>query len=139
MSGKNNKNKNGVNNIKLKQKNILLLNSSSMTRKLLRSKSPLNNKTITLNKNIYFYENNSVNKDLASKEFYTMKNNTDRQSEEDNNSISRKYIIEDAQKNNKTYSNKTLKENNLSKTSQKYSSIKKNKSKNIIIPKIKKI
>ena len=136
MSGKKNKNKNEANNIKLKQKNLLLLNSISVTRKLSRTKSPLNNKTITLNNDIYFYGNNSVNKDLPSKEFFTMKNNTDRQSEEDNINISRKFIIESAKNKNKTFSNKTLKEKNLSKTSQKYSSIQKNKSKNIISPKI---
>ena len=134
MSG--NKNKNDINNIQLKQKNVLLLNSVSVTRKILRTKSPLNNNTISLNNDIYFYENNSVNKDLVSKEFFTMKNNTDRQSEEDNNNTSRKFIIESAQNTNKTYSNKTLTEQNLSKASQKYSSIKKNKSKNIINPKI---
>ena len=136
MSGKKNKNKNEANNIKLKQKNILLLNSISVTRKLLRTKSPLNNKTITLNNDIYFYDNSTVNKDLSSKEFFTMKNNTDRQSEEGNNNTSKKFIIESVKNKNKTFSNKTLKEKNLSKTSQKHTSIKKNKSKNIISPKI---
>jgi len=139
MSGKKNKNKNEANNIKFKQKNVLLLNSISVTRKLLRTKSPLNNNTITLNNDLYFYDNNSVNKDMQSKEFFTMKNNTDRQNEEDHSNTniftSRKLIIESAQ-NNKTYSNKTLKEKNLSKINKDYSSIKKNKSKNIINPKI---
>ena len=136
MSGKKNKNKNEANNIKLKQKNVLLLNSISVTRKLLRNKSPSNNKKITLNSDIYFYDNNSVNKVLASKEFFTMKNHTDRPNEEDNNSTGRKFIIESAQNDNKAHSNKILKEKNMSKTSEKHSSFKKNKSKNIISPKI---
>ena len=91
----------------------MLLNSISVTRKLLRNKSPSNNKKITLNSDIYFYDNNSVNKVLASKEFFTMKNHTDRPNEEDNNSTGRKFIIESAQNDNKAHSNKILKEKNM--------------------------
>ena len=50
ISGKKNKNKNknGMNNIKSKKKNVILLKSVSEAKKLLRTKSPLNCNTITI-------------------------------------------------------------------------------------------
>ena len=125
------KNKNMVNNIKLKQKNVLLLKSISVAQKLLRSKSPMNKNTITLNHANYFDNSNTINQESTYKDFYTMKNNTDRK-KEDNNNKSKKNIINNINKNNNTnkntYLNKNQNDKKVSKTSQKYTLLKKNES-----------
>ena len=125
-----NNNKNIVNNIKLKQKNVLLLKSISVAQKLLRTKSPMNKNTITLNHANFFENNSTINQELTYKDFYTMKNNTDRK-KDDNNNNSKKNLINNI-KNNNTNKNTSLNKNQndkkISKTSQKYSILKKNES-----------
>ena len=133
-SYKKNKTKNVVNNIKLKQKNVLLLKSISVTQKLVRTKSPENKNTMTLNNTKYFDNINTITQDLIDKDFYTVKNNTER-GKEDNKNIngSNKNLISNIKKTNSNnkQSNKTQKDKKVSKTSQKYTLIKKNKPKNI--------
>ena len=41
--------------------------------------------TIILNHSISFENNNTINQELAHKDFYTMKNNTDRKKDDNNN------------------------------------------------------
>ena len=100
------KTKNIVNNIKLKQKNVLLLKSISVAQKLIRTKSPINKNAITLNNTNSYENNHTINQGSTYKNFYTMKSNTDRKKEDNINS-----------------SNKN--EKKISKTSQKNSLIKK--------------
>ena len=69
---------------------------------LLRTKSPTNKNTITLNHANFFDNSNTINQELTYKDFYSMKNNTDRK-KEDNNNNSKKNLINNINKN--TYSN----------------------------------
>ena len=122
--------KNIVNNIKLKQKNVLLLKSISVAQKLLRTKSPMNKNAITLNNMNYYENNHTINQESTYKDFYTMKNNTDRR-KEDNINSSNKNIISNTKNNNNnivnkiSLSKKNKNEKKISKTSQKHSLIKK--------------
>ena len=121
-----NKNKNIVNNIKLKPKNVLLLKSISVAQKLLRTKSPINKNTIALNDTNYFENNHTINQELTYKDFYTMKNNTDRKQECTTNNNSNKNLINNIKINNNIInknllSNKNKNDKKISKTSQKYS------------------
>ena len=43
--------------------------------------------TIILNHSISFENNNTINQELAHKDFYTMKNNTDRKKDDNNTCI----------------------------------------------------
>ena len=133
ISGKKNKNKNknGLNNIKSKKKNVILLKSVSEAKKLLRTKSPLNCNTLTASDDNKFENNSILNQNLTYKDFFAMKNKTYRQNEEyNNNRSSIKNLIENTTNNNNTYSDKDQKDINESSTSKKYSSMKKNISKN---------
>ena len=94
---KKNLTKNIVNNIKLKQKNVLLLKSISVAQKLLRTKSPINKNTLTLNNMNYLEDNHTINQESTYKDFYTMKNNTDRNKEDDNKN-SKKNLINNIKK-----------------------------------------
>ena len=126
-----NKSKNGLNNIKSKKKNVILLKSVSEAKKLLRTKSPLNCNTITVSDDNKFENNSILNQNLTYKDFFAMKNNTYRQNEEDNNNNSSiKNLIENTTNNNNTYSDKDQKDINESNISKKCSSMKKNNSKN---------
>ena len=130
-SNKNNKDKNTERNKKLKQNNVLLLKSISVAQKLIRTKSPINKNTITLNNPNYYKNSNTATQDLIDKDFYTLKINTDRSKEDSNNS--EQNLISSIKINNtdNKFLNKTQKDKKLSKTSQKYSSKKKNKKKKI--------
>ena len=131
ISGKKNKNKkNGLNNIKSKKKNVILLKSVSEAKKLLRTKSPINCNTITASDDNKFENNSILNQNLTYKDFFAMKNNTYRQNEEDNNSSCIKTLVENTINNNNTYSDKDQKDINESNTSKNYSSMKKTISKN---------
>ena len=131
MNGvKKKKNKNIVNNIKLKQKNVLLLKNVSVTQKLLRTRSPTNKNTITLNHANIFENSNTINQESTYKDFFTMNNNTDRKKEDSNNN-STKNFINNTNKNNNinkiTYSNKNPNDKKVA-TKQKYAILKKNES-----------
>ena len=120
--------KNIVNNIKLKQKNVLLLKNISVAQKLLRTKSPINKNAITLNNTNYYENNHTINQESTYKDFYTMKNNTDRK-KEDNINTSKKNLINNIKNSNimnkNSFSNKNKNDKKISKTSQKHSLIKK--------------
>ena len=124
------KNKNIVNNIKLKQKNVLLLKNISVTQKLLRTRSPINKNTITLNHANIFENSNTINQEPIYKDFFTMNNKTDRKKDDNNNSSTKNYI-NNINKNNNinkiTYSNKNQNDKKVA-TRQKYALLKKNES-----------
>ena len=58
---------------------------ASAAQKMIRTKSPINNNAITLNNVNYFENNHTINQESTYKDlFYTMKNNTDKNKENDN-------------------------------------------------------
>ena len=134
MSYKKNKTKIFVDKIKLKPKNVLLLNSINVEQKLFRTKSPINENTIPLNNTKYFENCLSNTQNLNEKDFDMIKINTDRGNEESkNNNNSHKNLINNIKINNynNKYSNKTQKDKKFTETSQKYTLIKRNKQKKI--------
>ena len=120
-----NKTKKKLKNIKLKQKNVLLLKSISVAQKLMRTNSPVNPKTISLNATNYYDNNHTINQESTYKDFYLMQNNTDRKKEDNN---SNKNLLNNIKKNKiikkNSYSKKDNNNNQLS-TTQKHSLIKK--------------
>ena len=122
-----NKTKNKVNNIKLKQKNVLLLKSISVAQKLIRTNSPINPNTISLNAGSYYENNHTINQESTYKDFYSMQNNTDRKKEDN---YSDKNLINNIKKNKiikKNSYSKKEKNNNKISASQQHSLIKKAK------------